>query len=248
MVDGLTPIWKRCFFSSILCILLVQSGNAQSETNPGLLPNNLWGDPSFLPNFFIKDDVVGSSYLSKNWMRGTVEFINHRRIPRPGELLFFNFDKINSVLYVLSGVNRYSAYPIDSIASFQLAGSDMDYSFEKIHWISDNFFLMPVIKSTKGYSLYKRLFTKLIRADYSNEGYFVKGRKFDEFVDYYEYYLIYPGNCMYRKFYLKENTIRRALKNETHLVNEFFSLHDLEINEQSLLGMIQFINDKKFPE
>jgi hypothetical protein len=248
MVDRTVPIWIRCFLCTVLCILLVQRGMTQSETNPALLPNNLWGDPSLLPNFFIKDDAVGSSYLSKNWMRGTVEFTNHRRIPLPGEPLFFNFDKINNVLYVLSGPNKYSAYPIDSIASFQLAGSDMDYSFEKIRWISDNFFLMPVIKSTKGYSLYKRLFTKLIRADYSNEGYFVRGRKFDEFVDYYEYYLIYPGNSVYRKLYLKENTVRRALKSETSLVNEFFSLHDLEINEQSLLGMIQYINDKKFPE
>ena len=182
-------------------------------------------------------------------MRGVVEFADHRRrIPAPDQLFFFNFDKVNSIVYVLDRLNKISAYPIDSISSFEFVGADRDYSFEKIPWISNNFFLMPIIKSEKGYSLYKRLITNLIRADYSNEGYYIKGRKFDEFVDYYEYYLTYPGNTLFRKLFLKENIIRRVLRNESVLVNEFFSLHDNEINEQSLLGMIQYINDKKFPE
>jgi hypothetical protein len=163
-------------------------------------------------------------------------------------MFFFNFDKVNNIVYVIDHQNKISAYPIDSISSFELVGADRDYSFQKVPWISNNFFLMPIIESEKGYSLYKRLITNLIRADYSNEGYYIKGRKFDEFVDYYEYYLTYPGNTLFQKLFLKENIVRRALRNESVLVNEFFSLHDNEMNEQNLLGMIQYINDKKFPE
>jgi len=124
----------------------------------------------------------------------------------------------------------------------------MDYSFEKIPWISNNFFLIPIIKSEKGYSLYKRLLTKLVRADYSNEGYFTTGKKFDEFIDDYEYYLVLPGNTDYRKMYLKESNIRRVLKYELALLNEFFSMHENDINEQSLIGIIQYINERKYPE
>ena len=107
---------------------------------------------------------------------------------------------------------------------------------------------MPVLTSTKGFSLYKRLFTKFLRADFSNEGYYTKGRKFDEFVDYYEYYITYPGNSVFRKLYLREKDIRKALKDESKLLDDFFERHDNEINEQSLIGLIQFIDDKKFPE
>jgi len=114
--------------------------------------------------------------------------------------------------------------------------------------ISNNFFLIPIIKSEKGYSLYKRLLTKLVRADYSNEGYFTTGKKFDEFIDDYEYYLVLPGNTDYRKMYLKESNIRRVLKYELALLNEFFSMHENDINEQSLIGIIQYINERKYPE
>jgi hypothetical protein len=220
----------------------------QPPSNTVLVPDNLWDNQSHITGFFEKEDAIGSSYLSKYWMRGVVEFTNHRRIPAPDQRFFFNFDKVNNRVYVIDHLNKISAYPIDSISSFELVGTDRDYSFQKVPWISNNFFLMPIIKSEKGYSLYKRLITNLIRADYSNEGYFTKGRKFDEFVDYYEYYITYPGNTSFRKLFLKENIIRRVLRDESVLVNEFFSLYDNEINEQSLLGMIQYINDKKFPE
>ncbi|HEY4937029.1 MAG TPA: hypothetical protein VII44_10635, partial [Puia sp.] len=122
------------------------------------------------------------------------------------------------------------------------------YSFEKIPWISKNFYLIPIIKSAKGYSLYKRLITNFYWADYSTDGYSTKGKKFDEFIDTYEYYLTYPGNHSYRKLLLKENSVRRALKEESSLLGEFFSLRDIEINEQSLLAIIQYIDDKKYPE
>ena len=247
----LRRIKRRCFFCTAICIsiFLCRGLAQQPPPNTILLPDNIWDNPSNITSFFEKEDAIGSSYLSKNWMRGVVEFADHRRrIPAPDQLFFFNFDKVNSIVDVLDRLNKISGYPIDSISSFEFVGADRDYSFEKIPWISNIFFLMPIIKSEKGYSLYKRLLTKLIRADYSNAGYYTNGRKFDEFVDYYEYYLIYPGNTLFRKLFLKENIIRRVLRKESVLVNEFFSLHDNEINEQSLLGMIQYINDKKFPE
>ncbi len=191
---------------------------------------------------------VGSKYLAKKWSRGIVEMWNHKRLPEGDEILLFNYDKLNDRIYIINQFGKEWYYPIDSILSFDLVANGIIYSFEKIPWISNKYFLISIYKSEKGYSLYKRLFTKYIRAGYTNAGYYSEGKKYDEYVDNYEYYLIYPGNSAYKKLNLKEGVIRRALKEESSLLEEFFTLHEKEINEQSLLGIIQYIDDKKYPE
>lgn len=201
-----------------------------------------------LSAFFIRDQTVGSPYLSTTWVKGNVELSNHTQLPEPGQPLLFNFDKIHNIICAVSSDGKISYYPTDSILSFNLVDGNTIFSFEKIPWISGNFFLMPILKSEKGYSLYKRLFTKFLQADFSSEGYYTKGNRFDEYVDYYEYYITYPGNTLFRKLYLKEKDIRRALKDESKLLDDFFSLHDHEINEQGLIGIVQYIDDKKFPD
>ena len=173
----------------------------------------------------------------------TIEFFQS-----PDNHLLFNFDKINNVVYTINRESKIIFYPADSVLSFNLVDDNTVLSFEKVNWISDNFFLMPILKSDKGYSLYKRLFTRFLQADFSSEGYYTKGRKFDEYVDYYEYYITYPGNNLFRKLYLKEKDIRRALRDEAKLLDDFFTIHEHEINEQSLIGIVQYINDKKFPD
>ena len=235
------------FFCIIIYVsIILCRGTAQQNINT-LLPPDTHKDP-ILTTFFEKDETEGSPYLSRKWIPGVVELSNHKRIPEPDKPMLFNFDKINNVIYTVNRTNKISVYPADSVLSFNLVDNNMVFSFEKIAWISDNFFLMPVIKSAKGYSLYKRLFTKFMRADYSSEGYYTKGKRYDEYIDYYEYYVTYPGNSLFRKLYLKEKDIRRALKGESKLLDEFFSIHDNEINDQSLVGIIQYINDKKYPD
>jgi len=201
-----------------------------------------------LPVFTEREQDVGSTYFAKKWCRGSIELTNHRRIPELNQPLLFNFDKVNNIIFVINQYGKQWSYPIDSISSFEFMENEETYSFEKIPWISTNYFLMPMYQSEKGYSLYRRLFTKCVRAEYVNAGYYSEGKKYDEYVDYYEYYLTYPGNTSYRKLTLKENAIRRALREEAGLLQEFFNLHENEINEQNLLGIVQYIDDKKFPD
>ncbi len=244
-------IWKKGLFFIAACLFIsLYRGEAQqiAPIRALTVPADLNNNSTTLPFLFEKEKPIGSSYLSKTWMRGKVEFSDHRVIPTPDQNIFFNFDKLNNILYVLEDLRKLDHYPMDSILRFELAASDKDYSFEKVPWISNNYYLMPIIKSTKGYSLYKRLLTKVSSADYTNEGYTSTGKKYDEFSDYYEYYIIFPGNKSYRKLYLKENKVRSIFKDESTLINEFFALHDNEITEQSLLGIVQYIDDKKYPE
>ena len=233
------------FFCIILCIAVCPA-LAQQDIN-GPMPDDMRRGRN-MSEFFSKEETVGSVYLTRNWIKGKVELTNHKLLPEPGNPMLFNFDKINNVVYAINRDNKLLFYPEDSVVSFNLVDDNTVFSFQKVSWISDNFFLMPILNSDKGYSLYKRLFTRFLQADFSSEGYYTKGRKFDEYVDYYEYYITYPGNTLFRKLYLKEKDIRRALRDETKLLDDFFTIHEHEINEQSLIGIVQYINDKKFPD
>jgi hypothetical protein len=196
-----------------------------------------------LPTFFEKDSAKGSQYLSLNWMRGVVELADHRIMPKRNEYLFFNFDKINNRLYLINQAGTIWSYPIDSVTGFTLGDGDKIYSFEKVSVISDRFFLSPVIKSEKGYSLYKRLITKIVQANYRNEGYYTTGEKHDEFADFFEYFLIYPDKSTFKKFYLKENAIRKIFKEVSVQPDDYVKN---PVTEESLVSMIENINEKIF--
>jgi hypothetical protein len=235
-----------------LCIAICMSVlfcQAQAQKASGVqLPTFMDTDPNLLPHHINKDKAVGSPYLTKTWVTGYIELESNHHIPDSNNYVLLNYDKIQSVIYLTNGVDKIWFYPIDSIKSFELFDINKAYDFEKIPWISSKFFLIPIIKSAKGYSLYKRLITNFYWADYSTDGYSSKGRNFDEFDDTYIYYMTYPGNTRYRKLTLKENSIRRDLKEESTLVKEFFGQHGDDMNEQSLLALVQYIDDKKYPE
>jgi hypothetical protein len=239
---------KRLSLCVIICIPLFFGYAEAQQSSAAKLPSFTDRDPNLLPHFITKEKEVGSPYLTKTWVTGNVELANHKRIPEADQYVLFNYDKTQSLIYFVNDLNKVWFYPIDSILSFELDDINAIYLFEKIPWISNKFYLSPIIKSAKGYSLYKSLITNFYWADYTTDGYSSKGRKFDEFFDSYVYYLIYPGNHSFRKLSLKKSSVLRELKGESKLLDEFFSLHDDEINEQCLLAIIQYIDDKKYPE
>jgi hypothetical protein len=235
--------WSLCLVLALSVIL--NRGSAQ-QVQMYDLPNNT--KPNQLPALKEKEPDVGSRYLIKKWSRGTVELWNHKRLPEGNEYLLFNYDKMNNEVCVMDQYAKQRFYPIDSVNGFDFVDNSVIYSFEKIPLISNKFLLMSIYKSEKGYSLYKRMYTKYIPSGYVSSGYYSEGKKYDEYIDDYEYYLVYPGNTSYRKLYLKESVIRRALKEESKLINDYFNMHEDDINEQSLIGIVQYIDDNKYPE
>ncbi|HMH24419.1 MAG TPA: hypothetical protein VK563_21705 [Puia sp.] len=198
-----------------------------------------------IPVFYNKESARGNPFLANNWLHGVLELADHKRIPEPGYNLYFNYDKFkNQLVITFDGMNIWS-YPNDSISSFVLIDSTTTWSFEKVSWISRSFFLQPVLRSEKGYSLYKRVITKFINADYKNNVYWTTGKKYDEYVDYYEYYLVCQGNKSYKKFFLKEAAVRSALKPESAGLTSFFSGKNSPLDERTLVSLVQYINDRK---
>jgi hypothetical protein len=248
VVGRLEKIAGFRFFCIAICLSLHFTCSQAQQLDLTQLPADGNRTVVIVPVFTERESDVGSAFLSDRWIRGSLELANHKRIPEGDQILFFNFDKVNQLVYVIDQSRQERSYPIDSVSGFELMINNQIFSFEKISWISNNYFLTPVYKSEKGYSLYKRLFTKWERSAYQNVGYYSTGKKYDEYIDYYEYYLIYPGNTRFRKLSLKEKAVRKAFPDETSLLTEFFNLHDNEIDEQNLIGLLQYVNDKKYPD
>jgi hypothetical protein len=192
-----------------------------------------------LPTFFEKDSTKGSPYLSSKWMRGAIEMFDHRRIPRPNENLYFNYDKFKRRLISTDTYNGIIEYPMDDILAFALADEEKSWLFEKVYYISKDFFVEPVLKSDKGFSIYKRLITKLNTANYKSDGYYSTGQKFDEYTDDYEYYLLSPDKKSYRKFYLKESAIRKVFKDEQKLLDDLLKN---PVSEAEVVSIVEAIN------
>jgi hypothetical protein len=197
--------------------------------------------PGLLPSYFEKEETIGSPYFSSNWMRGVLEFSDHRRIPQMNEYLYFNYDKVNIRLILINNENKMWSYPIDSISGFVLADSNNIYLFEKVLTLGDKFFVEPILKSGKGFSLYKRLITRIVKANYENLGYTSAGNKFDEYIDIYEYYLIYPDGVIIKKFYLGGKTLPKIYKDlSVRAKLDYLGKH---LNtEQDLVSFIERIN------
>jgi hypothetical protein len=233
----------------ITVVLFFHPGGVKAQNkSPEQVVLDAYESSRLLTLLYNKDKIHGSPYLVSGWLSGVVELTNHQKISGKDQHYLFNYDKMKSRIYVVNADQKIWFYPIDSVSSFDLQDSSTHYAFEKIHTISDRFFLSPVILSDKGYSLYKRLITEYRPADFVNAGYYKEGKNYDEYVDFYEYYIVFPDAKKIKKLYLREKSVVRALKNESELVKAYFEINSMEFNEQSLLGLLQYINDKKYPD
>lgn len=200
---------------------------------------------SQLPLFFQKEGPVGSPYLSNGWMRGVLELSTHQVIPPPHEVLWFNFDKVRSLVITANNEGKIKYYSIDSISHFALVDSnDRTYEFEKLPKISKSHFLMPLVKSANGYSLYKRLFTRVTNADYQNIGYYSTGKKYDTYTDYYQYFLLLPGNDKFEKFSLERKYLDKIFRQHSDELNIIYLKYDRKITEEALVELIGMINGR----
>ncbi|GGA86598.1 hypothetical protein [Puia dinghuensis] len=230
-----------CIVIGLLACFTVLHAQYTELDNIGSNPNHHLG---ILPIFFAKDSAKGSPYLALGWLRGMLELTNHKRLPEQGHGLFFNYDKMNERLFATDGVSKTWFYPHDSISSFYLVDSNTIYCFERVPLISQAHFLLSLVKSEKGYSLYKRLITKFIVADYRDEGYLGTGRRFDRYTDSYEYYIIYPGDSTFKKLNLTVRAIKKALPSESSRLNKFFSQKSGRVDEHTFVLLLQNINDQ----
>jgi hypothetical protein len=234
---------KMCMVMGLSVWFTVLRAQNTELTNTSSDPNHR---VATMPTFFSKDSAQGSPYLVRGWLRGTVDLSDQKRLPEPGHTLFFNYDKLNERLYATDGTSKVWAYPKDSVSNFTLiADSNTDYQFEKVPLISRNHFLQRLVRSEDGYSIYRRVITKFIAANYRNEGYYTTGKSYDQYVDTFDYFLVYPGNRRYTQVNLNVRAIRKAFSADPAIVDKFFAENRGQVDEKTFVVFVNYVNGKK---
>jgi hypothetical protein len=196
---------------------------------------------SALTVFHQKEETQGSRYLFNWWVNGTMLDTNLVVINTAD--FSFNYDKIGKKLLATRDKNTIIEINDAAINSFILKTDTSVTKFERIPAITKKEFLIEVVKNEVKYSLYKSMKTTFQKADYSNNGVIASGKKYDEFVDEFEYYIIFPGGNQFKKVDLKKKSIREALSGEEVKVKQYFSKRESGVvNETFLKELILFLN------
>jgi hypothetical protein len=196
---------------------------------------------SALTVFHQKEETQGSRYLFNWWVNGTVLDTNLAVVNTAD--FSFNYDKVGKKLLATRDKNTIIEINDAAINSFILKTDTSIAKFEKIPAISKKEFMIEAVKNEVKYSLYKSIKTTFQKADYTNNGLIESGKKYDEFVDEFEYYIIFPGGNQFKKVELKKKSIREALSNEEVKVKQFSSTSESGvINESFLKQLILFLN------
>lgn len=197
-----------------------------------------------LPIFFQKEHVKGSPYIADGWLRGNAVLTDGRRLPEPGKVFFFNFDKMSGRLYLTDGISRIWSYSCDSVTSFTLADTNSVLSFGKEPLINRLRFFQILVRSEKGYNVYREWITKLNRSNFQDAGYYTTGERYDEYVDLFNYFIVYPGHHRYRRLELNVHAIHKALPSESARLDAFFSQTGGSVDVNTFILLMQFLNEK----
>ncbi|HVS96479.1 MAG TPA: hypothetical protein VHE54_08325 [Puia sp.] len=186
-------------------------------------------------------NVEGSQFFSPNWTTGTVTTVTNQQF---GKNYLFLYDKVRQELFMK---------PKDSSVVL-LADKDLIGAFtlvtDKVHSFvpasaydpsnAGNFFEV-LVKDDKGYSLYKLIKTKFVKADERDMEKQAQGEVFDSFQDQITYYLIKDGRT--KTVALRKNNILKVLTPVKSKASQYFDQNsDRNLDEGMLIGIIQYIN------
>jgi len=201
-----------------------------------------------IPAFHSRDSTQGFQYFSRRWLRGVVIYADDQTTGQPlkvNESFFYNFDKFNNKLVSTQDGKNVLTLSNEAVSKFILVDSNKAYLFKKIPAVSRTMYFQPIIESDSGYSLYKHITTKYSHANYQDIGYGGTGKKYDEYIDSYEYYIVWPDAKEFRKTILNVSSIKKALKAESASVDKFFQQNPGALTEELLYKLIIFLNNKK---
>ena len=198
---------------------------------------------SVLPNFVIKENTRGNRYLYENWVDGFVIGTDGNTYNSPR--FKYNYDKISRKLFMLYDSATIIQLSSGDIAAFTLKSPESDLSFERLKNSTDQNFYQALYKGDKGYALYKLLTTKFSKADYETNGIIESGKKYDEYVDTEEYYILSPKQGL-TKITFKKKAIDKALETDYNKVQAFYNQHKSDIVDQEFVKqLLQYLNTAK---
>ncbi|ASU32545.1 carboxypeptidase-like regulatory domain-containing protein [Mucilaginibacter xinganensis] len=160
---------------------------------------------------FQQEATRGSRYLYSDWVPAfgigkneTIIFENTN---------FYNYDKLNgSIIYTNDGKSMAQVSP-DQIKSFSLFDrKGHAHVYENAPAINGKPFV-EVLVSTPKYKIYKKIDTKLQRADFHTDGVLEMGHRYDEYVDVERYYFV-GADGKPQAISLKKSALKKLLGGE----------------------------------
>lgn len=197
---------------------------------------------SFMPVFSLKENTVGRRYLFDKWVDGRVTSKDNILINT--DSVKFNYDKIAGKLLAIQAKKNIIEVDDDLIKSFTLINGNDSVTFEKVPTTGENVFMVQLVADENHYSLYKSLKTHFEKANFQTNGLFESGKKYDEFVDQSDYYIVMPGQKEFKKVALKVKSIKQALPAEKQKVKNYFSkINEDPVPEIRLVGLVFYLNE-----
>jgi hypothetical protein len=195
---------------------------------------------STLPVFLMKEDTKGNRYLYEKWVRGSVLGVDG--VVYNSSKYLFNYDKLGQKLFMLLDSNRVLMLNSGDIAGFILQDDTSQYHFERLKNSTDLNFYQTLYKEEKGYSFYKLLKTKFVKADYYTNGLIESGKKYDEYVDEEQFFILSAKQELSRIDF-KKKSLEKVLGRDASKLQIFFDQHKGEkVNEEFVKSLVQFLN------
>lgn len=200
-------------------------------------PNNVYLDR--LPGHE-KGKTRGNQYLLDVFAHGVFVNSNDELVYNRDYLL--DYDKIGGGLLLTKDGKSILELSFDQTKSFTLfSNKDETFAFEKVPSIDLSHYLQ-VLSTGKKYKIYKLIKTRLVKADYVNNGVTQHGNDFDEFNDDADYYVFdVQGNQM-KKIALKKKGIKEAFAKEADKANKYLSDNSGDINDAYLEKLGDYMN------
>ncbi len=187
------------------------------------------------------DDPRGRRFLFDKWVKGSyVE--THGGLVNSDSLLY-NFDKETGSLIVTTDREEIMKFEIITLNSFTLFNDDKVYFFERPETIDRSKFFQALVKNEDKYSLYKEWKISFEEANYQNNGITETGKKYAEYIDNPQYYLVQP-NVRYVEVKLKPKAIKSAFSADDDKVNAYLKQHAKDdVNEAFLIRLVNYLNE-----
>lgn len=205
-----------------------------SDNNSSFLNNmpvaNQNGFSTKVQEGFNQEPTKGSRYLFTNWVHGFATSTGDSLLYDVNNL--YNYDKIDGdVLFTKdkANISKIDKAKVKSISLYD--GKLYPRVFENAPTINNKAFV-EVLISTPKYKVYKKMETKLVRANFHTDGVIESGHKYDEYTDAERYYFVKLPGGQPQSFSLKKSVVKKLFAGDA---DKYIDAHgDTDINDDYL--------------
>ena len=189
---------------------------------------------------FIWIDIPGHEKGKTRGNRYLLDIFAHGFFVNSSDELIYNrdylydYDKIGGGVLLTKDGKSIMELGYDQTKSFTLYNNaDEVFVFEKVPSIDISHYLQ-VLSSGKKYKIYKLIKTRLVKADYVNNGVTQHGNDYDEFMDDADYYVFDVQANQQKKITLKKKSLKEVFVKDADKINKYLSDNSGDINDAYL--------------